>query len=342
MDTVTIDGVEYVKASVLARKHRYTSDYIGQLCRGKKVDAHLVGRTWYVYPPSLEGHQSTRYAELRSGDKMADKSKKISSSRIDVEAPLSKSLLKNHKPHFQDRMVWKPSEYEIDEAALLPVAFSKPDQQPVRMPVKLAEGKRVRVASVSKNISMVSKPLPAIALAGTIRVQDYTPNLVPEGSVEQDNFVDNSSYSDYEDPLVDELQKTDRLPTTPMAPGSAAAFMRRLDNTSVKSHTRGEAGILPSTATSDEGSVPVSTKTKRLHHQRRSLAIPKRPLTPSQDLRTSLFFKLVIAPAVILFLAGVSATLLAVETVMVVEGGEQLASLRFDPSLFGRIFTAWR
>lgn len=63
MTTVTVDGVVYEKASTLAKRFKYTTDYIGQLCRAKKVDAQLIGRSWYVNPESLESHKESRYAE---------------------------------------------------------------------------------------------------------------------------------------------------------------------------------------------------------------------------------------------------------------------------------------
>jgi hypothetical protein len=341
MDTVTIDGVEYIKASVLARKHRYTSDYIGQLCRGKKVDAHLVGRTWYVYAPSLEGHKSTRYADLRSADKTTDITNKTTSSRIDVEAPISKKLIRNQKPHFHDRVVWKPSTYETEDTALLPVPAVRLDQQPRSVPIKLAESSRVRVASVSKYVSMVSKPLPAIALSGTLKVQDFTPKLVPEDSSEYENYVNNTSDSGCETHEAIDPGEVLSVPSKQTNPSPSAAFLRRLDNQSDTSQVTGKSDILPPVSTFDQKLVPVSAEGKQLLDQRRSLAVPKRTLTPSQDPRTSLFFKLVIAPAVILLLAGVTAALLAVETVTVVGGGEQVASLRFNPSLFLHFFTAW-
>lgn len=69
METVTVDNTTYKKASVLAREFRYTPDYLGQLCRGKKVDAHLLGRTWYVNPESLEAHRQQRYHHTRTNEK---------------------------------------------------------------------------------------------------------------------------------------------------------------------------------------------------------------------------------------------------------------------------------
>lgn len=57
METLVLNGVPYVKASKAARDLGYTSDYVGQLCRSGHIDAHLVGRTWYVNPEQLGTHR---------------------------------------------------------------------------------------------------------------------------------------------------------------------------------------------------------------------------------------------------------------------------------------------
>lgn len=53
MDQVEIDGHVYIPAKVAARAHGYTSDYIGQLIRGAKLEGKKVGRAWYVAEDSL-------------------------------------------------------------------------------------------------------------------------------------------------------------------------------------------------------------------------------------------------------------------------------------------------
>ena len=54
MDVITHNGVSYKKATAVAKEFGYTTDYIGQLCRAKKIDARLVGRAWYVNVADLE------------------------------------------------------------------------------------------------------------------------------------------------------------------------------------------------------------------------------------------------------------------------------------------------
>ena len=61
MNSISIDGKKYSKATDIARELGYTADYVGQLCRAKKVEAQLVGRSWYVLEESIRAHKKTRY-----------------------------------------------------------------------------------------------------------------------------------------------------------------------------------------------------------------------------------------------------------------------------------------
>ena len=54
------EGKEYISASRASKKTGYSSDYIGQLCRAKKIPGRLIGRTWYVDFKSLSEHKKTR------------------------------------------------------------------------------------------------------------------------------------------------------------------------------------------------------------------------------------------------------------------------------------------
>lgn len=60
MEVLVLDGKSYVKASKAARDLGYATDYVGQLCRGGKVDAHLIGRTWYVNKDELSTHRTEK------------------------------------------------------------------------------------------------------------------------------------------------------------------------------------------------------------------------------------------------------------------------------------------
>lgn len=71
MNSLQVDGVKYIKASSIARDLGYTADYIGQLCRAEKVEAKLVGRSWYVSEVSLLDHKKTRYRSTKAKAKAA-------------------------------------------------------------------------------------------------------------------------------------------------------------------------------------------------------------------------------------------------------------------------------
>lgn len=53
MDELEISGKRYISTRRAAKEHKYSSDYIGQLIRAKKVVGQKVGRSWYVDEKSL-------------------------------------------------------------------------------------------------------------------------------------------------------------------------------------------------------------------------------------------------------------------------------------------------
>lgn len=73
MKKISFNGTDYVRASEVAKKFRYTQDYVGQLCRSKKVDARLVGRNWYVNLDSVVGYRKTKHKTQRTQAKIANK-----------------------------------------------------------------------------------------------------------------------------------------------------------------------------------------------------------------------------------------------------------------------------
>ncbi|OHB13696.1 MAG: hypothetical protein A3G05_02080 [Candidatus Zambryskibacteria bacterium RIFCSPLOWO2_12_FULL_45_14] len=60
MNPIFLDGKEYISAIRASKKIGYASDYIGQLCRAKKIPGRLIGKTWYVDFSSLLEHRKNR------------------------------------------------------------------------------------------------------------------------------------------------------------------------------------------------------------------------------------------------------------------------------------------
>ena len=194
MDTVTHNGLVYVKASVLAKRHRYTTDYVGQLCRQNKVDAQLVGRAWYVNEHSLLNHKIDHKKDTRSNEIMSKNSIQVTVSpsdsveRVKVHSVTSKKTFRqffspelpapiNH--HWQNRAV----AYVDDAATLVPLVTNKIRQSlvevaahpPVQVPVvvDLAESETVPVHEVSEpHKHLEFTELPEVQLSGDLAIQD--------------------------------------------------------------------------------------------------------------------------------------------------------------------------
>lgn len=185
MQSVTVDGATYTKASVLAKKFNYTTDYIGQLCRAGKVDAQLVGRSWYVREDALLVHKDSRYRSLRENEITSDFNVKSEDfvknnfvEKVKVMPVLSKNtkravLARQGETNFSARMNnITPLKYESDEAELLP----KPKilAEPVSIPINLASSEKVKIRLVSPKVSSLAfTELPVVTLQGVLPVSAY-------------------------------------------------------------------------------------------------------------------------------------------------------------------------
>lgn len=339
METVTIDDVQYVKASVLAKRHNYTADYIGQLCRARKVDAHLVGRTWYVYPPSLDGHKTTRYSELRSNEKTIHNSLISESSRRDVVSPVSKKTVKSQSPHFHDRVFWKNPKYQGDTSELLPEIKKQP--VPLQeMKIELADSERVRVASASKNVTMISQPMPAVALAGTLKVLDYAPDFdevysEPLSNAVVENTSDTGRLLTENEDFYDE-----RVSPRHEARASLHSAHGDLKNSPIPPQATYPVAIKKGFEAGVHAAHAVTSASIKGKSSGRPSFASTVPLEKESDPKAgSLFLRLVIAPAVVLLTLTVATAMLVVESVTSVGvSGEEDASWRFNSAAVSTFF----
>lgn len=65
-DTLNIDGRIYISSRRAAEISKYSNDYVGQLCRGGKVPARMMGRTWFVDQEALLEHKRAAEEALRA------------------------------------------------------------------------------------------------------------------------------------------------------------------------------------------------------------------------------------------------------------------------------------
>jgi hypothetical protein len=164
MESISVGGKNYIKASVAARDLGYTADYVGQLCRSGKIDAELVGRTWYVHKPSIQSHRSTRYRSV--------KTKSVESLREELKKP--------EALHFYTfTKVTSPS-YSNDDAELIP-AVNKEGIRSASLEVGLADAAPVKIKKEKEEYTFNATELPEIKFRGKLTVSDAEDQESVEG-----------------------------------------------------------------------------------------------------------------------------------------------------------------
>ena len=91
MDELEISGKRYISTRRAAKEHKYSSDYIGQLIRGKKVVGQKVGRSWYVDEVSLAEYFGKEQAGEKQKSQIAVKtvtSREVEAVPTPVRAPV--------------------------------------------------------------------------------------------------------------------------------------------------------------------------------------------------------------------------------------------------------------
>jgi hypothetical protein len=194
METLEHNGVTYVKVSVLAKRFNYTTDYIGQLCRQGKVEAKLVGRSWFVRESSLLEHGSDRLKNTRPNEILSKiNAKSLSdsegmSTRVNIFPQLSKhshrTLFADAPHHVAIHITPEPAVYQTssspryspDVSESLPTfnylkpIVSKP-LEPVVTEARHVVGKKISVHAETKGPKkLVFSSLPEVSLRGSLLV----------------------------------------------------------------------------------------------------------------------------------------------------------------------------
>lgn len=159
MEVLILDGKSYVKASKAAKELGYATDYVGQLCRGGKVDAHLIGRTWYVNQKELGSH----------------KTEKKRTSRVKAREYAKKAIeehrMKNAETHNHYKNI--AIQYESDEGSLIP--------EPRKQLSIQKEGRKSNVERVEQADDLeVFHEGEKVHMSGELSVVDVTENPVDE------------------------------------------------------------------------------------------------------------------------------------------------------------------
>lgn len=180
MESVVFDGKEFVKASVLAEKFGYTQDYLGQLCRGKKVDARLVGRAWHINLDSLLSHRTARYKSTPEQKEVeVKKAPNHYLSRIDVEPILKQKTVKILRNE-AGKLSEFPVKYVGDDYSLIPHVNKSAISSYLH--IVPAEAEKIPVHREKHTVVMTNfkaEPLPEFSLSGKLAVEGI-PEVIEE------------------------------------------------------------------------------------------------------------------------------------------------------------------
>jgi len=230
--TVVLDNKSYTKASEVAAQFGYTSDYIGQLCRGKKVDARLIGRTWFVHLPSVESHRDQRYAyqktQATTPTKRAIYNDLPDHSDTDVAVDMtSKKYIKRVVPPPLSHRPFRPSstaeetffnprqhKYELDEYVLNPKVAKEP--KITLLKVDIAESESVAVQSSDvRGITMKPEPLPEVALRGTLKIRTIADDVEVPEDAPTDEIEDTKDTKDTTSSIRDNKENKEHITLHP-------------------------------------------------------------------------------------------------------------------------------
>jgi hypothetical protein len=118
MDELTIDGKNYISSKRAAALTGYAKDYVGQLCREGRVEARLVGRSWYVYEPSIRKHRFE-----------GEDASKIQVSKVEMEKATEPSEITNTEAVFETPV------YIPEDVSLLSLSEKIEESMPPAVPV---------------------------------------------------------------------------------------------------------------------------------------------------------------------------------------------------------------
>lgn len=188
METLVHDGVTYVKVTTLAKKYKYTTDYIGQLCRAGKVECQLVGRAWFAEEASLLSHKAIRNKQSSPNEVLA-KVSVISAIDTTQKTAVYPRVSKHVHKHFEVRALpaetipgdttvgYATSSYLPDDAsAHVPIAVHlkgqlHDDQLSAVIETKAKVEHISIINETKKAIKLSFSPLPEVTLRGNILVQ---------------------------------------------------------------------------------------------------------------------------------------------------------------------------
>jgi hypothetical protein len=219
---ISFGNREYVKASQAAKRFRYTQDYIGQLCRAKKVDARLVGRVWYVNLESITQYRKSKHATQKKAAKGTTAAKtKTTKSAVEsvVRAKTARKLQEAFPKEAKQAVKHVSATYSRDKTSIIPVLGSRDViQGSEKATPKEKRSIIIKVRpNTKKSTTYVTEKLPEITLKSKLKVTDKFENFVPDTPYSQANVQPTET-------RADEVRSVSSSPSNPNAKKAPVNF----------------------------------------------------------------------------------------------------------------------
>ena len=249
---ITLDGIDYVSSKRAAQIMGYTQDYVGQLCRGGKIEAKQIGRGWYI-PKSvvyrdvnktLKDKVETPVAEDVSkkealGDILVFKKDAVKDSSPQKEAhKINQIKINSQKDVVKQESREKSKKNNYYYPSFLDATYSIDETPLVPMPKRAREPVLHKIVGEEENTT-VNNNVPTRQI-----LADYTYSSDKQDTAKTVNKVQNVT-EDVLEPEVQELVKRSPLSLMKMASVVAvvlliASIVTFIPNTSVFSADTGE------------------------------------------------------------------------------------------------------
>ncbi|MBT3282633.1 hypothetical protein HON59_01375 [bacterium] len=109
MNELIFAGNKYISSKRAGKLTGYTTDYIGQMCRGGKMDCRLVGRNWYINEEVMKAQKkSFKKAQLNEGGRA------IEYKKLDLEPMYYSDDERINNPEI-NKVVLENTEEEVEE-----------------------------------------------------------------------------------------------------------------------------------------------------------------------------------------------------------------------------------
>ena len=161
-----INGKKFISSKRAAEITGYTCDYVGQLSRLSKIEATMVGRSWYVGEESILSHhhenatansfgRRAKKEVVYGGKKSLVSLQKTAPAEVAISTPVS-DLKETTKIEPKKASSVSPYRYGAEDHILVPEISSKPFSSRIKKTLPKALSKIAKI-SVSLNPEFLKK-----------------------------------------------------------------------------------------------------------------------------------------------------------------------------------------